>query len=246
MTTTPPTQIPQQPSDDVLAWLKGKTAADLGAFAAHEPCATCLAVKASDCPDCGGTGKAGVPRTFFPDAVRYRDASGKIVEERVLLVIPREPDFQQAQREATAHVAKAHPKTLCDTAAEARALIGEVRYESLENSAVVSLCVRNTAPPHIRAYKLHTLIATYDPTTINGVFKRLGMLRTLWDADVAQLTEEQFWGFCAEVARVENTSPLVVLDDGLLAAFTTRLASELHAYRTCKSCSGCREHSTPE
>lgn len=245
-TTPPPVQIPQQPPDDVLDWLRGKTAADLGAIEAHEPCATCKGVKAGDCPDCAGTGRASVPRIFFPEAIRYRDARGKIAEERVLLVVPREDDFAQAAREAVAHVARFHSKQTCETPAQARALVGEVRFESLENAAIVALCVRNVAPPHIRAYKLHVLLQTFDPATLADLFARIGYLRRLWDVRVHQLTETQFWGFCAEVARVQNISPLVVLDDGLHAAFIERLASELHAYRTCKSCSGCKEHSMPE
>jgi hypothetical protein len=245
-TTTPPVQIPQQPPDDVLDWLRGRTAADLAAIEALEPCATCRGSKsAADCPDCAGTGKASVPRVFFPDAIRYRDGRGKIVEERVLFTIPREPDLEQATRETIEHVARSRGRKDIDTADAARALIGEVRFASLENAAIVGLCVRNPIPPHVRAYKLHVLIQTFDPTVIADVFNRIGMLRKLWDVRVHHLTEAQFWGFCAEVARVQNTSPLVVLDEGLQEAFVEKLACDLHAYRTCKSCSGCKDHSMP-
>lgn len=239
------TTIPQQPPDDVLDWLRGKTAADLKAQEAHEPCSACRGRDSASCPDCGGSGKSSVPRVFFPEALRYRNAAGKIIEEPVLYVTPREPDFQTATDEAVAYVAMRRGRKDIDTPEKARAAWGEVRFESLENAAIVALCVRNRQPPHIRAYKLHTLIDTFEPTTINDVFNRLGFLRKLWDVRVHQLTEAQFWGFCAEVARVQNVGPLVVLDDGLHAAFVERLASELHSYRTCKSCSGCREHSTP-
>ena len=246
MTTTPTIQIPQQPPDDVLDWLRGKTPEELHAIEAHEPCATCRGVRASECLDCDGSGKAAVPRTLFPESIRYRDRRGKVVEEPALLTFPREDDLLQAAREAVAHVAKLHPKKPCDTPGEARALVGEVRYENLENAAVVALCVRNVAPPHVRAYKLHVMLQTFDSDTIVDVFNRIGVLQKLWSVRVSQLTEAQFWGFCAEVARVENASPLVVLDAGLLNAFVVRQACELTAFRTCKSCSGCSHDSTQE
>ncbi len=245
MTTTPTIQIPQQPPDDVLDWLRGKTPEELHAIEAHEPCATCRG-GGGPCEDCRGTGKASAPRRFFPEALRYRNAAGKIVEERVLLVIPLEDDLADATREAVAHVAAKYPKEVVKTPAHARELIGEVRFELLDIFALVSLCVRNVAPPHIRAYKLHTLLRTFDPSTLNDVFGRIDMLRRLWDVRVSQINENQFWGLCAELARVRNASPFVALDPGLHGPSISRLAVELHAYRTCSSCSGCKMHSSPE
>jgi hypothetical protein len=247
--TTTPIQIPQQPPDDVLAWLRGRTIEQLGAIDAREQC-VCRAKNFGqakpDCPECSGSGVAGPMRCFFPEVIRYRDSAGKIIEEPVYLVIPREDDLAEATREAIAHVARQYPGETVKTPAQAREFIGEIRYELLEIFALVSLCVRSRQPPHIRAYMLHHLLRTFDSSTLNDLFGRLELLRKLWDVRVSQLTEAQFWGMAAEVARVKNTSPFVVLAPALHDPFIARLAAELHAFRTCKSCSGCKGHSTPE
>lgn len=236
-----PIQIPQQSGEDVFAWLKGKTPAELNAIEAHEPCA-CRAgpfgKPVADCPDCGGSGKAGIPRLFFPEALRYRNKAGTIVEERVMFVIPREDDLSLATREAVEHVQRQYPKRKVETPAQARELIGEIRFELLDTFALVSLCVRHRDPPHGRAYKLHVFLATFDPTTINDAFGRIEMLRRLWDVRVSELDEEQFWALAAEIARVKNTSPFAVLAPGLHEPFITRLACELHVSRTGKSSTG--------
>jgi hypothetical protein len=237
--TTSPLQIPQQPHDDVFEWLRGKTPEQLGAIEAHEPCPTCKgAARGSPCDDCDGSGKASVPRIFFPEVLRYRNGLGKIVEEPVHLVLPREDDFAQATREAVEHVARQYPKKSVETPAQARELIGEVRFELLDTFALVGLCVRNRIPPHIRAYKLHVLLATFDPATLNDIFGRLEMLRKLWDVRVSQLDEAQFWALAAEVARVKNTSPFVVLVPALHGPCIVRLASEAIASRTGNSSTG--------
>lgn len=248
-TNDPPIQIPQQPDDDVLAFLRGKTPEELDAIEAHEVCPACHGSKvtpgsADPCAACEGTGRTFVPRVFFPEALRRRDARGRVVEEPVYLVLPGEPDFQKAQREATRYIATEYGRPDVKTQAQARELVGEVRFEATENAAIVSLCTRNRQPPHIRAYLLNVLIATYAPTTIADVFNRIDMLRRLWDVRVSSLSEVQFWAMCSELARVKNASPFVVLDHGLHGPFTTKLAEELMRYRTCRSCSGCTHPST--
>jgi hypothetical protein len=247
--TTTPIQIPQQPPDDVLAWLRGRTIEQLGAIDAREQCVCRLKHLGNadpDCPECNGSGVAGPMRRFFPDALRYRDALGKIVEEPVYLVIPREDDYGDATDEAVEHVAKRHPKATVKTPAQAREAIGEERFYLLDIFALVSLCVRNRRAPHARAYKLNTLLQTYEPSTLNDAYGRIRTLERLWDVRVSHLTEDQFWALCAEIARVKNTSPFVVLAPALHEPCIARLASELHDFRTCKSCSGCKGHSTPE
>lgn len=235
------TQIPIQPDDEVLAWLRGKTAADLKAIEAHEVCSACLGAKRAKegaCGECEGTGKALAPRNFFPESLRYRGPTGDVIEEPVLFVVPREDDLEEATREAVKHVAQKHPDMKVKTPAQATELIGELRFALLETRATVSLCTRVVQPPHIRAYRLHVLIQRFDPSTLDDAYTRIDMIRRAWDVRVRHLTEDQFWGVASEVARVKNTSPLVVLDPVLHEPFVTRLAAEAMRSRTGSSSTG--------
>jgi hypothetical protein len=246
-----PIQIPQQPDDEVIAFLRGKTPEELNAIEAHELCPGCNGAKvqpgtSDPCAVCSGTGRSAIPRMFFPEALRRRDARGRIVEEPVYLTIPTEPDMLRAQRETVTYIAREYGAPDVKTITAAREIVGALRFQAIENAALVSLCARNMQPPHIRAYLLNVLLATYSPSTIADVYTRLDTLHRLWDVRVSYLTEEQFRAMCAELARVKNASPFVALDHALHGPFVTSLAERLTAFQTCSSCSGCKHRSTAE
>lgn len=226
----------------MLEWLRGKTVADLKAIEAHEVCSSCLGTKrtpSGPCVDCEGTGRESAPRNFFPESLRYRGPRGDVIEEPVLLVIPREDDLANATKEAVAHVARMYPDSKVKTPAQATELVGDIRFTLFEGFAQLAICVRNVQAPHIRAYiSLHHMLRRFDPSTLNDAYARLDMIRKLWDVRVRQLDEEQFWAVASEVARVKNTSPLVVLDPALHEPFVTRLAAEAMRSRTGKSSTG--------
>lgn len=217
---------PHQPPEDVLAWLRGKTPAELNAIEATDP-------------------ESKIPYPLFPDVMRYRNAKGEICEVPVMLKIPRENDLARATREAVQHVAGMHKGKNVETPDQARELVGATRFENFDTAALVALCAREVQPPHQQAYLLRTLVGTFDPSTIQDVFERLDMLRRTWDVRVGEITEEQLWGFVLEVARVRNLSPLAVLVPALQGGFILRVVCELAAYRMSKSSSGSSEPSTP-
>lgn len=230
-----------QPTDDLEAWIRGKTPAQLQAIEVHEPCPVCRGSTRQGeerCDACDGTGKAPIPTPLFPDALRYRDGMGKVCELGVYFKIPGEDDLGQATKDAVAYVAHLHKGKKVETPDQARELVGAMRFESYDNAAVVALCTRSRRAPHGREYMLHVLLKSIPPTTIAAAFERLSQLRRLWDVSVGELSEGQFWGFVKEVARVRNISPLGVLVPALQSAFIVRLAYELQASLTPSSSSG--------
>lgn len=242
-----PLQTPQ-PSEELAAWIRGKTPDELEAIEVNEPCPVCRGSTrsgADKCDACGGRGRAPIPTPLFPDALRYRDARGQVREVPVYFRIPVEADLGQATKDAVAYVARLHSGKKVETPDQARELVGALRFESYDNASVVALCTRDRTPPHAQAYMLHVLLMTFPPTTIAAAFERLSVLRRLWDVSVSELTEEQFWAFTSEVARVRNISPLAVLVPGLQSGFITRLAAECHRSRALNSSSGSSTDSTP-
>jgi len=232
-------QPPQ--GEEALSWIRGQTPEQLGAIEVHELCPACRgSTRHGDgvCNACDGSGRAPIPTPLFPDALRYRNGKGVVCEVPVYLKIPGEDDLGQATKDAVAYVAHLHKGKKVETPEQARELVGALRFENYDSAAVVALCTRSRKPPHAREYLLHVLIQSIPPTTIAATFERLSQLRRLWDVQVHELTETQFWAFVAEVARVRNISPLGVLVPGLQSAFITRLAVELRASRTPSSSSG--------
>ena len=241
--------IPSQPSDDVLAWLKGKTLADLKAIEVFPPCAQCKGLKTYEkepCQLCDATGIASVPRQFIPDVLRWRAANGEMREQPITFVIPDEDDYLRATREAVKHVAFHHRGETIKTPDQAREFVGATRFENLDNAALVALCVRSPKPPFGQVYMLHVLLKTHLPNTIFDAFTRLDLLFKLYKVTVAELTEAQFWGGCAEIARVRNIGFFGVLDPALQAPFIVRLAAELQKCRIELSGSGSSTASTQE
>lgn len=245
MTTFPHQISDVQPpqGEEALSWIRGQTPEQLGAIDVHEPCPLCKGTtRARDgggaCGGCDGSGKAPIPTPLFPDALRYRDGRGVVCELPVLLKIPGEDDLGQATKDAVGFVAHLHSGKKVETPEQARELVGDLRFASYDNAAVVALCVRSRKAPHPREYLLHVLLKSIPPTTISATFERLSQLRRLWDVQVHELTEGQFWGFVEEVARRRNISPLGVLVPGLQSAFIVRLALELKASRQPSSSSG--------
>lgn len=226
MTTLPPQPpLSEDALAEVLSWVRGRTPDELGAIEVMDR-------------------DAVIPTTLFPEALRYRDARGKVVEVPVLLKVPYEDDLGQATKDAVQFVAQLHKGKKVETPDQARELVGVTRFENLDTAAVVALCARSVKPPHGREYLLPVLVRSFPPTTIQACFDRIAILRRLWDPNVAQLTEKQFWAFASEVARVRNLSPLAVLVPALQSAFIARLAVELMASRTSKPSSGSSASST--
>ncbi len=243
------TQIPSQPAPDVVAWLKGKTIADLAAIEVFPPCAACngtATANGAPCPLCDATGKARVPRNFIPDVLRWRGGDGLIHEEAITFAIPDEDDHMRSTADAVKHVAQLHPGKTITTPDQAREYVGAARFENLESAALVALAVRSAAPPFGRKYLLSILIKTHTPATIREAFLRLDLLYKLFEVPVSTLTEAQFWGGVAEIARVRNVGFFAVLDPALQAPFIARLAVELQACRIERSSSGSPTASTPE
>lgn len=251
-TNASPIQIPIQPHRDSLAWLAGRKASELGVVEAHELCATCRGTKvrvptAEPCNDCEGTGRALAPTQFFPEALRRRGTTGEIIEEPVYFVIPREDlEIQRAQDMAIAHIAAHYKDQSIKTAEQAKERAGEQRFAAKENAALVSLCARNREPPHIPAYTLRTLLDRFTSTTIGDAVRRIWTLHDIWSVNVNYLTDEQFWAMAAEIARVGNASPFVVLDAALRGPFVTMLAAEAMRSRTASSSAGSSAPSTSE
>ncbi len=247
MTTPAPEQVPIQPTSKALAWLRGRTFAELGAVEAQEICPECRGIKrAAPCAECEGTGRTTTRRKFFPGSMRWRDATGAIVEDKVLFVLPREEDFQRAQDMAIAWFAKHYSDSTIKTVEQAEQRATSARYAAKERAALVSLCARAPEPPHIQAFTMRTLLDRFDPHTLDLAVEEIKLLRELNEIPVADLTEVQFVTLAREVARVGNASPLLVLDDALRGPFVTTLARRYVASLTASSGSGLPEGSTQE
>lgn len=214
-------------AEEVVAWIRGKTPADLNAIEFMDR-------------------DALVPTTLFPETIRYRNAAGVICETHVMLKIPYEDDLAYGTQLAVQHVAGLHKGRKIETPEQAREYVGTIRFEAFETAAILSQCVRSTKPPHIYEYKLHVFLKTFPPTTIADLWDRLSMLRRLWDVRVSELSEEHFWAFAKEIARVKNIGPLAVLAPALQSVFICRLAAELTAQRTSNFSFGSPEESTRE
>lgn len=223
-----PTGAPFQPPDDVIAWFRGKTPAELRA----------IEVLAEG---------SRVPRALFPDVLRYRNARGESCEIPILFKLPNDDDFEQATRDACEHVAKKHGvKDRKITPNEARELVGPVRFENYDTAAVISLCALEPKPPHPRAFLLWLLLLDIGPDGIADAFDRLNLLRAAWSVRASTMSEGQFWGVCAEIARVRNISPLAGCAPGLQSAIAVQMAEMSLAYRKLSSSSGSSPPSTPE
>lgn len=223
-----PSGAPFQPPDDVIAWLRGKTPAELSAIEVMSE-------------------GSRVPRPLFPDALRYRNARGESCEIPVLFKLPNDDDFAGATQDACAHVAKlAGVKDRKLTPAEAKELVGPIRFENFDTAAVVARCALEPKAPHPPAFMLFLLLADIGPDGIADAFDRLNILQRTWSVRAASLTEAQFWGLCAEIARVRNIGPLGGLAPALQGAFMVRAAEMSLAYRTLSSSSGSNPDSTPE
>jgi len=93
---------------------------------------------------------------------------------------------------------------------------------------------------------LPLLLADFLPDSIADAYERIELLRRTWSIRASSLTEAQFWGLCAELARVKNISPLAGLAPALQGAFMVRLAEISLSYRTLRSSSGSSDSSTQE
>lgn len=253
MTTTADdsAQIPIRPTERALAWLNGRTFAELNAIEAQELCADCRGLKTIDgkpCEDCEGTGRTIARRKFFPGALKWRDTKGTIQEDRVLFVVPKPNDYLEAQEATIAWFAKRYHDDTLKTEDQVKTRIGAVLYVMKENAALVSLCARALEPPHIRAYTFRTVfdLERFDSHTIYLACEELKLLRELNEIPVASLTEVQCLRLAQEVARVGNASPLLGLDEGLRGPCMTTWARAYVASRTASSGSGSPAASTPE
>ena len=221
------TAPPFQPPDDVIAWLRGKTPEELHAI--EHP-----------------TGDGRIPRVLFPDVLRYRNSRGESCEVPVLFKIPTDDDLAAATAEAVKHVAERIAKVPKLTRAEAVDLVGPARFENFDTAALVSICALDPKNPAVRAYQLWLLLADFLPDSIADAFERIELLRRTWSIRASSLTEAQFWGLCAELARVKNISPLAGLAPALQGAFMVRLAEMSMNCRMKHSSSGSSDSSTPE
>lgn len=221
-----PTGAPFQPPDDVIAWLRGKTPEQLNAIEVMSE-------------------GSRIPRPLFPDVLRYRNARGESCEIPILFKLPNDDDLAGATADACAHVAKLAkvPKL---TPTEARELVGGVRFENFETAAVVARCALEPKPPHPPAFLLFLLIADIGPDGIADAFDRMNLLRATWSVRASTMTEAQFWGVCAEIARVRNISPLAGCAPGLQNAIAVQMAEMSLGYRKLSSSSGSNDSSTPE
>ena len=247
--TTPPDQIPHQPSEDVAAWMRGKTLADLRAIEVFPPCALCKGLKTFEgapCAVCDATGIARVPRQFVPEVLRWRGADGAVKEEPITFAIPEEDDYLRATRDAVKHVAMLYKGETIKTPDQAREYVGAARFESLDSAALVALCVRSPKAPYGQIYMLHVLLKTHLPSTVADAFTRLDLLFKLYKVTVSELTEMQFWTGASEIARVRNIGFFGALDHALQVPFIVRLAAELAKCRIELSGSGSSTRSTPE
>ena len=222
-----PTAPPFQPPDDVLAWLRGKTPEELHAI-----------------EHAGTDGR--IPRVLYADVLRYRNAKGESCEVPVLFKIPTDEDLAAATAEAVKHVAEKIARVPKLTRAEAIDLIGPTRFENFDTAALVSICALDPKNPATRAYLLPLLLADFLPDSIADAYERIELLRRTWSIRASSLTEAQFWGLCAELARVKNISPLAGLAPALQGAFMVRLAEISLSYRTLRSSSGSSDSSTQE
>lgn len=251
MTTTAPPekQVPIQPTDRALAWLNGRTFADLKALDVHEPCSTCNG-KPGDktCEECEGTGFATFARKYYPGALRWRGTNGDVLEDKVLFVVPLPNDYIDAREITIGWFARRYKDDTIKTEEAARARAGDMLYAMKEQAALISICARTVEPPHVRAFTPRTMLdlQRFDQHTIFLACEELKLLREMNEIPVASLTDAQFIRWAQEVARVGNASPLLVLDVGLQGLCVSRLAAQFVASLKSNSGSGLPEGSTPE
>lgn len=253
MTTIAPdtAQVPIQPTSRALAWLRGRTFAELGAIEAQELCTTCSGTKTRDekpCEDCEGTGRTIAARKFFPGSMKWRGANGQVFEDRVMFVVPNDDDYLVAQETAIAWFARRYNEPAIKTEEQAVARVGAALYARKERAALVALCARKVEPPHVPAFTPRTILdlGRFDPHTLDLACEEIKLLREVNEIPVADLSEVQFLTLAREVARVGNASPLLVLDDALRGPFVTTLARRYVASQTESSGSGSPAASTLE
>lgn len=215
MTTNPDTSI--------RSWFAGKTHAEL---------------KAIDFQN----------RILIPDAIHTRGPAGEERAHRVLVEVPTE-DMRGLARVDAIHHVRDHlrkKKIKVDTVEEARSAVGGEVFENLDTAAIVDRCCRELEPPYQQMFLLDTLVESFRPfSVLLQLYERIDLYAEMWNPNVGELSEAEFWGTVEAIARSQNLSPLGVMRGELHRVFFTRMGVELSRARKRSSSSTSSETSTP-
>jgi hypothetical protein len=171
-------------------------------------------------------------RLYFHDEFRYRDETGQVVTEPVVVTIPMAPELDDGRMDAIRLVSKLAGRPI-GTIEEATKTLGADRFDLLETQCIVQRCTFDVKPgpdkdgPPVPFMTLEMLRASMPPSAILDLYNRLDILRAATLPDLGSLSEVDCWRACAAIAKHANLHPLGVMSADMQRAFVVFLCRKL-------------------
>ena len=138
-------------------------------------------------------------RLLFPDKLRRRDESGKVVETKVRVWVPTPEDSVEARTQARVWF-----KSKKDLDPDR----DKGLFEEMEQVCLLARAIRTFDAPHGQLMQ-HGELAGYDEGGLKDIQERINAYKALIDPREPITTEDAFWRMLSEVARKGDILPLL-------------------------------------
>lgn len=138
-------------------------------------------------------------RLMFPDKLRRRDETGKVVEKPVRVWVPVPNDEVEAKTEARRWF-----KSKADLDPDR----DKGLFEEMEQVCLLARAIRTFDPPHAQLLN-HVEMAGFDEGGLKDIQERINAYKALIDPREPVTTDEAFWRMLGEVAAKRSILPLL-------------------------------------
>lgn len=163
----------------------------------------------------------------------------------VRLQVASHADKARARVDALKWIAKLADLKDRPTWAEAIELLGEGYADDLDTVALMALCLRDADAPQHQYMAAEDLDKYHARRSIFELYDRITWLDSIEDPRQSGMSEEDFWAAVLAIDKVQNISPLAVIDGLERDSFIVSMASRLSAYRTSNASLPSGETSMP-
>lgn len=154
-------------------------------------------------------------RLLFPEVLRRRDKTGKVIETKVRVWAPTPEDHIQARVDAR------------EVASRRKLDRKEDRdiFEQIEQVCLLARAIRTYEAPHSQYCDADEL-ATFSEGSLNDIKEKINAFKAAEDPRHPEVDEENFWAIVQAVARGATLHPLTDIDGRAQFSCIVRMARE--------------------